>query len=61
MPTKYLKAIAAFVTAGLGLLVQANADNAISTAEWRTVVIGAFVAAAAVWGIPNSPTTPPAP
>lgn len=59
---QYTKAIAALVTAFYASYQIADADHVITAYEWRTIVIGALVAGALTWALPNSggPPTPPA-
>lgn len=50
---KIAKALVAALTAGLGSLATALADNAVSAEEWSTIALTAVVALGAVWGVPN--------
>lgn len=56
-PTKPYKAIAAFIVTFLGLLVQSLEPGAehhpVSATEWAVTIVGALVAAAAVYGVTN--------
>lgn len=58
----YRKAIGTFVTALVALVANAWADGTITSAEWRTIVVGAVPAALAAFALANAVVpTPPAP
>lgn len=50
------KAVAAFATAFGGGVAAALPDG-ITGQEWVTIAVATIVATAAVWAIPNTPTT----
>jgi hypothetical protein len=49
----YIKAVVAFLSAGIGSVVLALNDNVVTQAEWITAFSAAVVALAAVYQIPN--------
>lgn len=53
-PRLYLKAIAGGLTAGLGVLFLALADNVVTGQEWVGVAQAALVTVCAVYQIPNA-------
>lgn len=55
-----IKAVVAFLTAGIGSLVVALNDGVISQAEWITAFSASAVALAAVYQITNHPSPTPA-
>lgn len=56
----YAKAVVGAVVAGLGVLLTALDDDAVSASEWVAVAIATLTALAAVWAVPNRPADPPA-
>lgn len=60
-PGPYLKAIVAGTLAGLGTLYAAQGDGVITAQEWTQVAIYTITAAAAIYGVPNTPAPAPAP
>jgi len=54
MDQTILKAIYGAISAGLGSLAVAFADNHVTTQEWITVAIATLGAAGVVWGVPNA-------
>lgn len=52
---RYLKAIFGALSAGLGSLAVAYADNVITNQEIITIAIVTVGALGVVWGVPNSP------
>lgn len=53
----YIKAVVAFLTAGIGSLVVALNDGVITQAEWITAFSASAVALAAVYQISNGTST----
>lgn len=52
---RYLKAIFGALSAGLGSLAVAYADNVVSNQEIVTISIVTVTALSVIWGVPNSP------
>ena len=52
---RYAKAIVGAVTAGVGAVGVALADDSVTATEWVVVAMSVLVSLAAVWGYPNSP------
>lgn len=53
-PRTYMKAIAGGLTAGLGVLFLALADNVVTGQEWVGIAQAALVTVCAVYQIPNT-------
>lgn len=51
--SRYWKAVAAALAAGLGALATAAQDDVISMQEWVTVAIAALGALGVTWAVPN--------
>ncbi len=53
-PATYVKTILAVLTAGVGSLITAAADNSIVTQEWLIALGAALAAAGLVYNLPNA-------
>jgi len=56
--SRYLKALAAALTAFGGALGTALTNDAVTSQEWIAVAVATVVAAAAVYQTPNAPDVP---
>lgn len=55
IPSRYIKALGALVTAGLGAFLTANADGHVTSNEWVWVGLMALATTGVVAVVPNKP------
>lgn len=50
---RYMKAIVGCLVAAGGAMVQAMADDVITTSEWVTIALAGLAALGVIWAVPN--------